>query len=68
MCSFSSIVNRFHSNMSPKSGFYEPFRHALNRFVGLSPMDQVPITSIVAGAASGAVGGKLEVTDLYHIC
>jgi len=37
-------------------GFYEPLRHSVNRFVGFAPTDQVPITSIAAGAASGAVG------------
>ncbi|THH21218.1 hypothetical protein EW146_g283 [Bondarzewia mesenterica] len=40
-------------------GFYEPFRHALNRVVGLSPSDQLPVTSVIAGAASGAVGASL---------
>ncbi|ETW87136.1 hypothetical protein HETIRDRAFT_166666 [Heterobasidion irregulare TC 32-1] len=40
-------------------GFYEPFRHALNRAIGLSPSDQFPITSVIAGAASGAVGASL---------
>lgn len=40
-------------------GFYEPFRHALNRMVGLQPTDQMPITSIIAGAGSGAVGAVL---------
>lgn len=39
-------------------GFYEPFRHALNRAVGLQPLDQMPVTSIMAGAASGAIGGQ----------
>ncbi|KAI0783290.1 oxaloacetate carrier [Abortiporus biennis] len=38
-------------------GFYEPFRRKLNSVFGLNPTDQVPITSFVAGAASGAVGG-----------
>ncbi|KAI0094419.1 mitochondrial carrier domain-containing protein [Irpex rosettiformis] len=37
-------------------GFYEPFRHALNGFIGLSPKDQMPVTSVMAGAASGAIG------------
>jgi len=40
-------------------GFYEPFRHTLNRFVGLAPTDQVPITSLIAGAISGGVGACL---------
>lgn len=42
---------------SSSSGFYEPFRKALNRAFGLSPADQLPVTSMLAGAASGAVGG-----------
>ncbi|KAI0072219.1 mitochondrial carrier [Panus rudis PR-1116 ss-1] len=40
-------------------GFYEPFRHALNRTVGLDPSTQMPVTSVIAGAASGAVGAVL---------
>ncbi|KAJ3488337.1 hypothetical protein NLI96_g2918 [Meripilus lineatus] len=40
-------------------GFYEPFRRSVNRFFGFAPTDQIPITSIAAGAASGAVGGIL---------
>ncbi|KAI0322992.1 oxaloacetate carrier [Amylostereum chailletii] len=40
-------------------GFYEPFRKAINRMVGFSPLDQVPVTSVAAGAASGAVGASL---------
>ncbi|KAI0059453.1 oxaloacetate carrier [Artomyces pyxidatus] len=40
-------------------GFYEPIRHAVNRAVGLSPSDQHPVTSVFAGAASGAVGASL---------
>jgi solute carrier family 25 protein 34/35 len=40
-------------------GFYEPFRLSFNRFVGFAPTDQVPVTSIIAGAASGAVGASL---------
>ena len=41
------------------AGFYEPFRHTLNSFVGLSPKDQMPVTSVIAGAGSGAIGGML---------
>jgi len=37
-------------------GFYEPFRKAINQLVGLSTNEQNPVTSVVAGAASGAVG------------
>jgi len=40
-------------------GFYEPFRRSLNQMIGLSPTDQMPLTSIAAGAGSGAVGGIL---------
>ncbi|EDR15214.1 uncharacterized protein LACBIDRAFT_301187 [Laccaria bicolor S238N-H82] len=40
-------------------GFYEPFRHALNRFIGRSAEDQIPFTSVIAGASSGAVGASL---------
>ncbi|KDQ63237.1 hypothetical protein JAAARDRAFT_29258 [Jaapia argillacea MUCL 33604] len=39
-------------------GFYEPFRRTLNSFIGRSPTDQLPATSIIAGAASGAVGAS----------
>ncbi|KAG1771108.1 mitochondrial carrier domain-containing protein [Suillus placidus] len=35
---------------------YDPFRRTLNRAFGWSSADQIPITSLVAGAASGAVG------------
>ena len=38
-------------------GFYDPFRVGLNRAFGYSPTDQIPATSLAAGAASGAVGG-----------
>ncbi|PFH52255.1 hypothetical protein AMATHDRAFT_2261 [Amanita thiersii Skay4041] len=37
-------------------GFYEPFRHSLNKLIGCSAEDQIPFTSVVAGASSGAVG------------
>ncbi|EIM92891.1 oxaloacetate carrier [Stereum hirsutum FP-91666 SS1] len=40
-------------------GFYEPFRQNINRAFGLSPKDQLPVTSVIAGAASGAVGASL---------
>jgi len=40
-------------------GFYEPFRRSINRLVGFSSTDQVPVTSIAAGAASGAIGACL---------
>ena len=39
-------------------GFYEPIRKATNQLVGANATDQIPITSIFAGAASGVVGGN----------
>lgn len=46
-------------------GFYEPFRHTLNRAVGLQPSDQMPVTSVISGAASGAVGGMFCSLNCY---
>lgn len=40
-------------------GFYEPFRRSFNRLVGNSAGQQVAATSVLAGAASGVVGGAL---------
>lgn len=40
-------------------GFYEPIRKSCNQFVGLDPSVQMPVTSLLAGAASGAVGAIL---------
>ncbi|KAH6917043.1 oxaloacetate carrier [Coprinopsis sp. MPI-PUGE-AT-0042] len=40
-------------------GFYEPIRGATNNLFGWSPKDQVPLTSVLAGAASGAIGASL---------
>lgn len=40
-------------------GFYEPFRRAINRSIGRSGTDQIPWTSVVAGAASGMIGASL---------
>lgn len=40
-------------------GFYEPIRTSLNSLFGISLTEQVAFTSITAGAASGAIGGKL---------
>ncbi|KAG7452261.1 mitochondrial carrier [Guyanagaster necrorhizus] len=40
-------------------GFYEPFRHAINDFIGREPTEQIPFTSVIAGATSGAVGASL---------
>ncbi|KAG6813229.1 hypothetical protein H0H92_013116 [Tricholoma furcatifolium] len=40
-------------------GFYEPFRHNINSLFGYSAEEQVPFTSVLAGATSGAVGASL---------
>jgi len=40
-------------------GFYEPVRRQCNELFGLSPTEQKPFTSMLAGAASGAVGASL---------
>ncbi|KAJ3874715.1 mitochondrial carrier domain-containing protein [Lentinula edodes] len=40
-------------------GFYEPFRRGINELVGRSFEEQIPITSVLAGASSGAVGASL---------
>ncbi|KIJ66230.1 hypothetical protein HYDPIDRAFT_26598 [Hydnomerulius pinastri MD-312] len=53
------------SNLPPillngsRLGFYEPFRRAINRAIGRPITDQIPLTSIMAGAVSGAVGASL---------
>ncbi|KAF9650280.1 mitochondrial carrier [Thelephora ganbajun] len=38
---------------------YEPFRRFINKNVGYSSADQVPWTSLIAGASSGAFGAAL---------
>ncbi|KAJ6621063.1 oxaloacetate carrier [Mycena sp. CBHHK59/15] len=40
-------------------GFYEPFRRNLNKFIGRRPDEQLPMTAVIAGASSGAVGASL---------
>ncbi|KAF8560093.1 mitochondrial carrier [Imleria badia] len=40
-------------------GFYEPFRRTINRVIGRPVTDQIPLTSVAAGAASGAVGAAI---------
>ncbi|KZP25279.1 oxaloacetate carrier [Athelia psychrophila] len=40
-------------------GFYEPIRGSINRFAGYEATDQIAGLSIMAGAASGAVGASL---------
>lgn len=52
--------------MLPVPGFYEPIRKATNQLVGLDTKDQIPITSVFAGAASGVVGGG-RFDTLYRI-
>jgi len=38
-------------------GLYEPFRRNLNLFFNRSIAEQIPATAVIAGAASGVVGG-----------
>ncbi|PCH34320.1 mitochondrial carrier [Wolfiporia cocos MD-104 SS10] len=40
-------------------GFYEPIRQGLNHIIGVSPSEQRPYTSVIAGATSGAIGASL---------
>ncbi|KAF9270662.1 mitochondrial carrier [Marasmius fiardii PR-910] len=40
-------------------GFYEPFRRNINLLIGRPVEDQIPFTSVLAGATSGAVGASL---------
>jgi len=40
-------------------GFYEPFRRGINKFIGRPADEQIPLTSLLAGASSGAVGASL---------
>jgi len=40
-------------------GFYDPFRRTINRVIGRPVTEQIPLTSVAAGAASGAVGAAL---------
>ncbi|KAJ3535807.1 hypothetical protein NMY22_g6314 [Coprinellus aureogranulatus] len=40
-------------------GFYEPIRQGTNAMLGWSPAEQIPLTSVFAGATSGAVGATL---------
>jgi hypothetical protein len=46
-------------------GFYEPFRRNLNSLFGWSPNEQIPFTSVAAGAISGAVGGSFAHSDFF---
>ncbi|KAI0283413.1 mitochondrial carrier [Russula aff. rugulosa BPL654] len=47
-------------------GFYEPIRRATNRLVGSNAMEQIPVTSVFAGAASGAYSPALPVGTQHH--
>ena len=47
--------------MTSPVGFYEPFRRNLNKFIGRPIDEQIPLTSVIAGASSGAVGGMIEI-------
>ncbi|KAJ2914783.1 hypothetical protein MD484_g5649, partial [Candolleomyces efflorescens] len=40
-------------------GFYEPFRQSFNSLFGQASSAQIPFTSVLAGATSGAVGAAL---------
>ncbi|KAG7099663.1 hypothetical protein E1B28_001488 [Marasmius oreades] len=40
-------------------GFYEPFRRNINLIFGRPVEEQIPFTSVLAGATSGAVGASL---------
>ncbi|KAI0652480.1 mitochondrial carrier [Trametes meyenii] len=40
-------------------GFYEPIRRRCNKIIGASVTDQIPLTSIFSGAASGIIGASL---------
>lgn len=40
-------------------GFYEPIRGTINSVIGWPVADQIPITSVMAGATSGAIGAAL---------
>lgn len=40
-------------------GFYEPIRGTINNVIGRPVADQIPMTSIMAGATSGAIGAAL---------
>ncbi|CAA7264785.1 unnamed protein product [Cyclocybe aegerita] len=40
-------------------GFYEPFRRTFNNWIGRPVDEQIPFTSVLAGATSGAVGASL---------
>lgn len=55
---------RFHICSRPHVGLYEPFRRRLNTLVGRPVDDQIPLTSVMAGASSGAVGGMLPTFEI----
>jgi hypothetical protein len=49
--------NELRDENRQSTGFYEPFRRNLNKFIGRSAEEQITVTSVIAGASSGAVGG-----------
>jgi hypothetical protein len=62
-----SAISQLYSFLIPLvPGFYEPIRKATNQLVGAKATDQIPITSVFAGAASGVVGGS-PFDTLYHM-
>ncbi|KAI1793119.1 mitochondrial carrier [Ganoderma leucocontextum] len=40
-------------------GFYEPIRRNVNSLIGAKPTDQIPLTSLMSGAASGVIGASI---------
>ncbi|KAI6031448.1 mitochondrial carrier domain-containing protein [Pisolithus microcarpus] len=44
-----------------------PFRRTINRIIGRPVTDQIPLTSVTAGAASGALGGSCSWNPLFLI-
>jgi solute carrier family 25 protein 34/35 len=51
------VKQSYYIGLRGSLGFYEPFRRTINRAFGWTAAEQIPVTSLVAGAASGAVGG-----------
>ena len=51
------FLDYIHSLCHLSPGFYEPIRRATNQLIGSNAKEQIPVTSVFAGAASGVVGG-----------
>ena len=64
LVSVSLTNNAFKDENRQSTGFYEPFRRSLNRFIGRSVEEQITFTSVIAGATSGAVGGEHMLVDI----